>query len=161
RFTRPAGHNPRRKRTQNWIETGGNVITELFSSLGSVVEARDAAEFELFGAACCLMGTYFGFLDVIARWMMAKGMLNEHARDFLAHLFAGLSETARASPERSFEELRTAYSTKGSLNEQVFDLFISYGGGAAVTGGLEAAFSRLAPSLERTRDRGHGPVSSG
>ncbi|TGV12338.1 transposase family protein, partial [Mesorhizobium sp. M4B.F.Ca.ET.143.01.1.1] len=25
RFTRPAGHNPRRKRTQNWIETGGNV----------------------------------------------------------------------------------------------------------------------------------------
>ncbi|RWA70943.1 MAG: pyrroline-5-carboxylate reductase [Mesorhizobium sp.] len=143
------------------IFPGDSVVTELFSSLGSVVEARDAAEFELFGAACCLMGTYFGFLDVIARWMMAKGMLNEHARDFLAHLFAGLSETARASPERSFEELRTAYSTKGSLNEQVFDLFISYGGGAAVTGGLEAAFSRLAPSLERTRDRGHGPVSSG
>ncbi|WP_292449136.1 hypothetical protein, partial [Mesorhizobium sp.] len=26
-FTRPAGHNPRRKRTQNWIETGGNVRT--------------------------------------------------------------------------------------------------------------------------------------
>lgn len=25
RFTRPAGHNPCRKRTQNWIETGGNV----------------------------------------------------------------------------------------------------------------------------------------
>ncbi|MER9753432.1 hypothetical protein NKJ46_08240, partial [Mesorhizobium sp. M0166] len=25
RFTGPAGHNPRRKRTQNWIETGGNV----------------------------------------------------------------------------------------------------------------------------------------
>ena len=52
---------------------GDSVVTELFSSLGLVVEARDAAEFELFGAACCLMGTYFGFLDVIARWMMAKG----------------------------------------------------------------------------------------
>lgn len=25
RFTRPAGHNPRRKRTHNWIETGGKV----------------------------------------------------------------------------------------------------------------------------------------
>ncbi|MER9871386.1 hypothetical protein NKJ35_30370, partial [Mesorhizobium sp. M0136] len=25
RFTRPTGHNPRRKRTQNWIETGGKV----------------------------------------------------------------------------------------------------------------------------------------
>ena len=93
------------------------------------------------------MGTYFGLLDVIARWMMAKGMLNEHARDFLAHLFAGLSETACTSPERSFEELRRAYSTKGGLNEQVFDLFISYGGAAAITAGLEAAFSRLAPRL--------------
>ncbi|MDJ1159585.1 hypothetical protein QNA08_15275, partial [Chelatococcus sp. SYSU_G07232] len=25
RFTRPAGHNQCRKRTQNWIELGGNV----------------------------------------------------------------------------------------------------------------------------------------
>jgi pyrroline-5-carboxylate reductase len=58
---------------------------------------------------------------------------------------AARSETARASPERSFEELRTDYSTKGGLNEQVFDLFKSHGGAAAVTGGLEAAFSRLAP----------------
>src|SRR5262249_27689620 len=105
----------------------------------------DAGEFEVFGAAFCLMGTYFGLLDVIARWMMAKGMLSEHARNFLAHLFAGLSETARTSPERSFEELRAAYSTKGGLNEQVFNLFISHGGAAAVTGGLEAAYSKLVP----------------
>jgi hypothetical protein len=97
-------------------------------------EAHDAAEFELFGAACCLMGTYFGLLDVIAHWMTAKGMLNKHARDFLAHLFAGLSETARASPEGSFEELRTAYSSKGGLNEQVFDLFVSHGAAAGSYG---------------------------
>jgi pyrroline-5-carboxylate reductase len=126
---------------------GDSVVTELFSSLGLVIEARDAAEFVLFGAACCLMGTYFGLLDVIARWMMARGMPNEHARNFLAYLFAGLSEAARTSPEKSFEELRTAYSTKGGLNEQVFDLFINNGGAAAVTGGLEAAFSRLTPRL--------------
>ena len=55
------------------IFPGDSVVTELFSLLGGVVEAHDAAEFELFGAACCLMGTYFGLLDVIARWMKAKG----------------------------------------------------------------------------------------
>jgi pyrroline-5-carboxylate reductase len=130
------------------IFPGDPVVTDLFSLLGGVVEACDAAEFELYGAACCLMGTYFGLLDVIARWMKAKGMLNEHARAFLAHLFAGLSETARASPERSFEELQAAYSAKGSLNERVFDVFMRNGGGAAVTDGLEAAFTKLAP---RTR----------
>lgn len=30
RFTRPGGHNPRRKRTQNWIETGGNVTPTVY-----------------------------------------------------------------------------------------------------------------------------------
>jgi hypothetical protein len=28
RFTRPAGQTPRRKRTQNWIEVGGNVAVD-------------------------------------------------------------------------------------------------------------------------------------
>ena len=90
-----------------------SVVAELFSALGDVVEARDAAEFELFGAACCLTGTYFDLLDAVTRWMIEKGVPNKHARAFLPNLFAGISETARVSPEGSFEELRKAYTKSG------------------------------------------------
>ncbi|WP_292067442.1 hypothetical protein, partial [Mesorhizobium sp.] len=39
-FTRPAGHNPRRKRTQNWIETGGNVKSTMRQQRPFVVEIK-------------------------------------------------------------------------------------------------------------------------
>jgi pyrroline-5-carboxylate reductase len=119
------------------------VVTDLFSSLGAVITAGNIADFELFGAACCLMGTYFGLLDVVAGWMATKGMDSERARAFLAPLFAGLAETARASPSVSFGELREAFSTKGGLNAQVHEIFVSSGGADAIVRGLETALSSL------------------
>ncbi|MER8912168.1 hypothetical protein NKH99_32235, partial [Mesorhizobium sp. M0854] len=40
RFTRPAGHNPRRKRTQNWIETGGNVTQTCSLSIVQLTDGQ-------------------------------------------------------------------------------------------------------------------------
>ena len=118
------------------------VAMEIFSRLGKVVEARGPGDFELFGSACCLMGTYFGFLESAARWMQSNGMDYEVARAFLPPLFAGLAHATASSP-KSFEELRTAFSTRGGLNEKTFEVFQSQGGTQALTAALEAAYSKL------------------
>jgi len=118
------------------------VAMEIFSRLGKVVEARGPGDFELFGSAYCLMGTYFGCLESAARWMQSKGMDYEVARAFLPPLFAGLARAAASSP-KSFEELRIAFSTPGGLNEKAFQIFQSQGGTQALAAALEAAYAKL------------------
>ena len=93
------------------------VAIDIFSALGTVVKARGASDFDLFGAACCTMGTFFGILESTARWMEARGMEYETARTFLSALSAGLSQVARSSPSKSLEELRSEFSTSGGLND--------------------------------------------
>jgi pyrroline-5-carboxylate reductase len=118
------------------------VATAIFSRLGTVVDARGPGDFELFGSACCLMGTYFGIIESAARWMQSNGMDYEVARAFLPPLFAGLAHAAASSPT-SIEELRIAFSTRGGLNEKAFEVFQSQGGTRALTAALEAAYSKL------------------
>jgi pyrroline-5-carboxylate reductase len=118
------------------------VAMEIFSRLRKVVEARGPGDFELFGSAYCLMGTYFGFLESSARWMQSNGMDYDVARAFLPPLFAGLAHAAASSP-KSFEELRIAFSTPGGLNEKAFQVFQSQGGTRALAAALEATHSKL------------------
>lgn len=120
------------------------VAMDIFSALGTVVKARGASDFDLFGAACCTMGTFFGILESIARWMESRGMEYGTARAFVPALSGGLSQVARSSPSKSLEELRSEFSTSGGLNEKVFDIFRSHGGPQALTDGLDAVVAWLA-----------------
>ena len=118
-------------------------IADLFSSLGTAVQAKDLKHYDLLGAASALMGTYFGLQETSARWLEAKGMPYDQARVYLNQLFAGLSEAASASPAASFEAMRWDFSTQGGLNEQVFTEFEAGGGTKALTQGLEAVLERI------------------
>ena len=54
-------------------------VAELFSSLGTAVQAENLKQYDLFGAASALMATYFGLLETSARWLEAEGMSYDQA----------------------------------------------------------------------------------
>lgn len=118
-------------------------IADLFSSLGTAVQSRDLKQYDLFGAASALMGTYFGLLETSARWLEAEGMSYDQASTYLRQLFGGLSHATGASEERSFEAMASDFSTKGGLNEQVFTEFTENGGTKALTLALESVLKRI------------------
>ncbi|CAN7536620.1 pyrroline-5-carboxylate reductase [Phyllobacterium sp. LjRoot231] len=118
-------------------------IADLFSSLGTSVQAQDLKQYDLFSAASALMATYFGLLEASARWLEAEGMPYDQASIFLKRLFAGLSHATDASKEQSFEAMASDFSTKGGLNEQVFAEFKENGGTRALTLALESVLKRI------------------
>lgn len=118
-------------------------IADLFLSLGTAVQAKDLKQYDLFGAASALMGTYFGLLETSARWLEAEGMSYDQASTYLRQLFGGLSYATGASEERSFEAMASDFSTKGGLNEQVFTEFTENGGTKALTLALESVLKRI------------------
>ncbi len=118
-------------------------IADLFSSLGTAVQAENLKQYDLFGAASALMATYFGLLETSARWLEAEGMSYDQASMYLKQLFGALSHVTDTSREQSFEAMASEFSTKGGLNEQVFREFIENGGTKALTLALDSVLKRI------------------
>lgn len=118
-------------------------IADLFSSLGTAVQAEDLKQYNLFGAASALMATYFGLLETSARWLEAEGMSYDQASVYLRQLFGGLSHVTGTSKEQTFEAMASEFSTKGGLNEQVYTEFTGNGGTRALTLALDSVLKRI------------------
>ena len=89
------------------------------------------------------MGTYFGILERTSDWLASKGMEETKARSYLTPLFSGLAHVAGRSLEDSYAKLRTEFSTKGGLNEQVFQDFDTKGGTETLITALDRVLERI------------------
>lgn len=118
-------------------------VAGFFDALGSAIEAKTEAEYQLLGVASALMGTFFGVLETSARWLESRGMPYDQAKTYLAPLFSSLADTAARPHHSSFERLRTEFSTRGGLNEQVFVDFAAKGGTRALTDALDGVLARV------------------
>ena len=118
-------------------------VEALFSTLGTAVSCKTIEEFDLLAAASATMGLYFGVMDHVVGWMQARGLPQESARAYLARHFSSLSTVAMNNPSVSLEDLRHDYSTKGGLNEQVFNDFRADGGLSALTQALDNVLARI------------------
>lgn len=117
-------------------------VAALFNQLGTAVEVSDPAELELLLTASALMGTYFGLLEKASEWLQSKGLQSKDANAYLRLLHAGLAN-ALTTNEAHFSALREEFSTKGGLNEQLFDVFSNNGGLTALDTGLDAVLDRI------------------
>lgn len=115
---------------------------QIFAALGSALPVTDLVAYDAYGAASALMASYFGLLETAADWMVAQGHPRPDAVAYLRGLFGSLGDVLRESPA-SFERLRVDHSTKGGLNEMIFQHFVQGGGGAAMEAALTAAFKRV------------------
>lgn len=114
----------------------------LFGAVGQALAVTDGAAFDSYAAASAVMGTYFGMVEGVSDWMQQHGIAEPDAAVYLRALFADLGTTLRDHPQ-SPADLRAAHSTKGGLNEQVFQHFQAQGGTAALHGGLDAVLARV------------------
>ncbi len=115
---------------------------QIFAALGTALPVEDLAGYDAYAAASALMGSYFGLLEIAEAWMVAQGHSAPDAARYLRGLFGSLGDVLRESPA-SFERLREDHSTKGGLNEMIFQRFVQGGGGAAMEAALTAAFQRV------------------
>ncbi|WP_341486294.1 pyrroline-5-carboxylate reductase [Pararhizobium sp. A13] len=118
-------------------------VASLFASLGTTVQCATREEYDLLAVASAMMATYFGIMDRTTNWLAAKGLPDNSARDYLAALFASLSQTVLRSNGTSLKELSGEFATKGGLNEQVLVDFERNGGVTALTDALEAVLRRI------------------
>jgi pyrroline-5-carboxylate reductase len=117
-------------------------VAALFNRLGTAVDCRTLDEFDLFGVASALMATYFGVLDTAHGWLVRQGLSPQVSRTYLAGLFANLGRVATSSSS-DFATLLEEHSTKGGLNEQVFQDFVAQNGAAALTDALDRVLTRV------------------
>ncbi|MDH0705385.1 pyrroline-5-carboxylate reductase [Pseudomonas sp. GD03862] len=119
------------------------VVSEFFDALGTAVCCDSKAEFDQLAVASALMGTYFGILDQVASWLQAKGMPKAKAQGYLKPLFASLGNFTHESEGVDFAGLRSDFSTKGGLNEQVFLDFDNGGGSRALLAALDNVLIKI------------------
>ena len=56
------------------------IACQFFEALGEVVECSDQNEFDLMASASSMMGTYFGFMEIVSGWLTENGMTSQTAR---------------------------------------------------------------------------------
>ena len=115
---------------------------QIFAALGTALPVTDLAAYDAYAAGSALMGSYFGLLETASAWMVAQGLNDADTSAYLRGLFGSLGDVLRENPA-SFEQLRADHSTKGGLNEMIFQRFVQGGGGAAMDAALTAAFQRV------------------
>jgi pyrroline-5-carboxylate reductase len=108
-----------RRRSPIAVYPAGGPAAELFAPLGQVFEIETEDHLNVFSAATSTMAAYFGFAGHIAAWVARKGVPEQQGREYLAQMFAGLSDAGQEASQRSFEDLAVAHATPGGLNEQV------------------------------------------
>lgn len=118
-------------------------VAAIFSKLGTAIEVASKTEYDLLGAASALMGTYYGILEAGTKWLESKGLAYDSGRAYLNQMFGALSASAAEHPEKSFEELKSEFSTKGGLNEQAYTNFAADGGIRALSDALDSVFNRI------------------
>ena len=89
----------------------------LFARVGALVELDQEDEFRALLAATSLMAPFFAANDAVARWLITKGVTQQHARRYVAQLAAALANRALDEAE-SFERLVAEHTTPQGLNAQ-------------------------------------------
>jgi pyrroline-5-carboxylate reductase len=119
------------------------VAAGVFGKLGTAIEVSNKVEYDLLAAASALMATYFGILETGTKWLETKGLAYDSGRAYLNQMFGALSDAAARAPDKSFDDIRSEFATKGGLNEQVYASFAADGGIKALSNALDGVFNRI------------------
>ena len=108
-----------RRRSPTAIYPPDREAIALFSQTGDAFAVDSEPAFDAFCTVTATMATYFGFASATADWLARHQIPAQQARDYVAAIFAGLSEAPLRFPRKSFADLSAEHATKGGTNEQV------------------------------------------
>jgi pyrroline-5-carboxylate reductase len=132
-----------RRRSPTGIYPRDRDAIELFTLLGAAIAVDTEREFDALCTVTATMATYFAFADGAASWLERNGIPPEQAREYMARIYAGLSDTTLEHPERSFQELAADHATRGGINEQVLTLLTAHGTFEKFSEALEGVMRRV------------------
>jgi pyrroline-5-carboxylate reductase len=137
-----------RRRSPTAIYPRDPETVELFALLGAAFAVDTEHEFDALCVATATMATYFAFADGAASWLARNGIPPAQARDYIARLYAGLSDTAMEEPERGFQTLAADHATRGGINEQVLTALTAHGTFEKFSESLDAVMRRVTASSQ-------------
>lgn len=116
---------------------------EIFNTMGRAIPVETIDQLDALTASGTFMGTFFGLQKCLTDWLVTKNVTDADAREYIAAIFLGLSETGAASTYKSLPALIEGHSTPGGLNEQVYKVFAQAGGLDALQKGIDAVYQRI------------------
>jgi pyrroline-5-carboxylate reductase len=116
---------------------------ELFGLLGAAFAVDTEREFDALCTVTATMAAYFAFASESAGWLTRQGIAAQEARDYVARIYLGLTETAVEARGSSFEELAAAHATRGGTNEQVLTYLRAHGVFERLGEGLDGVMRRV------------------
>ena len=128
------------------IQPPSAVARGLFGPLGHVLEVRDVRSFEALSASTATIAAHFEYLDVIARWLAARGVPQLDATRYVAAVYAGIADTLRDGPE-DLALLVRDHATPGGINEQFATALSEAGAFELIGRSLDAVLERLQAPL--------------
>ena len=132
-----------RRRSPTAIYPRDRDAVDLFALLGAAFAVDSEREFDALCTATATMAAYFAFADGAASWLARNGILPDQARDYIARIYAGLSDTAMEHPERSFQALAADHATRGGTNEQILTALTAHGVFEKFSEGLDGVMRRV------------------
>lgn len=125
------------------VYTESAEVLRLLDGLGRLIRLEDEAHLDLTSAVTSLMGTYFGMMGSVDRWLIEQGFDPEKSRAFVDELFLNLASVAKRRPEESFPGLSKDYSTPGGLNEHAWRELQAAGWTDQLKGALDLILDRI------------------
>ncbi len=92
-------------------------MAELFQNTGSLIQVEEEAQLETLCAVTGFMAPYFGLLDQCTRWLVANGIDDSAAFDFVRALYESLGRTPQDSNDKDFGKVATEHATPEGFNE--------------------------------------------
>jgi pyrroline-5-carboxylate reductase len=118
-------------------------IARLLEGLGQLIQLQDESALDAFWAVSGLMGSYFGWLDEIAGWLVRHDLEETQVRPYVAALFESLSVTGAERAKDGFDRLVVEHSTPGGLNEQAYRELQAAGWTGLVSQTLDLIHARI------------------
>ena len=118
-------------------------IAKLLEGLGQLVQLQNESDLDAFWAVTGFMGSYFGLLDEIARWLSRHNLEDTQVRPFVAAMFEALAVTASEHAKDGFDRLAVEHSTPGGLNEQAYRELKAAGWTSLVSQTLDLIHARI------------------
>ncbi len=135
-----------RRQSPTALYPPGGPPAELFARVGQVFGIANEDHLNALSTATSTMAAYFGFMGTVASWVEHKGLPERQCREYIARMFAGLSDAGLERSQQSFQELATAHATPGGLNEQVLRDLTAHGLFDALTQALDSVHRRATGS---------------
>lgn len=120
----------------------GGAAATLLAPLGQLSPVEVEAQLSAFNAVTSTMAAYFGFVGRIADWLARQGVPAQQAREYMALVYIGLAEAGLEASLKTYDELATAHSTPGGLNEQLLRHLREHGALDTLDDALEAVYRR-------------------